>query len=122
MSPKVHGSGPSVERVRQLQITSAALMGSCVVAKQAQGLALCLERLQGLGAQSFGVDVFTIRGVTAMWDEAAQKTRGMRVGLESLGDCDKTPSAKVSKGPHLSEVFVIGHGVRLQTLGAGRNH
>ena len=71
VTPRVRGSGAAVGSVRKLQNQSAACVASTALACQRVGLNHWLQH----GWQPDCEDV--VKGLTFMWDEAAQKMRGI---------------------------------------------
>ena len=71
MTPRVRGSGAAVAHVRKLQNQSAACVGKTALDCQRVGLSRWLQR----PCQPDCEDV--VKGLTFMWDEAAQKTRAI---------------------------------------------
>jgi hypothetical protein len=70
-TPRVRGSGAAVNNVRKLQNQSAACVGITALECQRVGLDQWLRRTE----QPECEDV--VKGLTFMWDEAAQKTRAI---------------------------------------------
>ncbi len=93
-SPKIRGSGSCIEKCRRLQNRAVALVGKCVVDRQAYGLNRWLE--MGLKA----TESMRVRGVCAMWDEATQKLRALlldRAQRESLASATLAASKKTAQ-------------------------
>lgn len=79
-SLKVRGSGTAIEKVRKLQNTAVALIGSIALEKQRLGWRLWVEG-SVVGGEAGGSDrdeMFKCRGFSIMWDEAAQKGRALK--------------------------------------------
>ena len=73
MTPRVRGSGAAVAHVRKLQNQSAACVGKTALECQRVGLSHWLQRSWQPDCEE------VVKGLTFMWDEAAQKTRAIWV-------------------------------------------
>ena len=75
LSPRVRGSGRSIDRVRGTQSLAVALVARAALARQAEGL------LQWLDPDCCSAG--DMRGFSGMWDEATQRSRALLRGLRS---------------------------------------
>jgi hypothetical protein len=76
VSPKVTGSGSSVDRIRKLQHSAYALVAHSTLALQKQGHCAWVEATSNR-ASAADADEHFVRGMSFMWDEAGQKMRAM---------------------------------------------
>lgn len=74
-SPRVRGSGKEVERVRLLQDSSVALVGSLYLERQSAGFKAWLVTAKQQRENNSGP--YRVHALSAMWDEASQKARGL---------------------------------------------